>query len=595
MEKRLTLEEIEELKKAAKTLGFSFVMEDMLSNEELKKRFASVYELEIDDPKRFEIMEEACLDLAMQFEDAEALMDLTVNIVDADLHESLAKAVLKNHKKLNCIITPEMAADIAFSVESQAFLRECIEKHEEYNIDAFGVNLLESVLLYYSADFVEEEPSAADLVEMEKFVENLQNEYSGDLENEDEERKFIWESAYGVYHKGYYNPHPDFFYEVDRPLDYSKAEMFAIRIYEGVNPGGGTLGDDLEAYKTINAMNYPGIANELERIFDDKAVINPTAIFQSTELMSTSLDLYSVMYKYGQRMTKDRKGYRVDRASAAKLIYETGRVVSNFSTSTTGYKNFSKADIALEEVVIKKGTPCADFKEVFGAKDYELSGESEILVAPGALVVSEAPRPPQSPEELKMKNKSFKPASAVYVMTVSPPEKPKELTQAEEEDMFQSEIFLHDEKNRARAATFITKLVDLSHQGYSKDEAMKIISEDDMKAYLAWKEAFQRVYGYATRQIALQIDQDVEKARQNGEPLFSPSTPNYYEMDEEQNSGANQTIPIDEITKMVEGKNLQKTTDKAKELLDFLGNLEKKNLGEKDINENNKDDGRTNE
>ena len=32
MEKRLTLEEINELRKAAKTLGFSFVMEDLLDS-----------------------------------------------------------------------------------------------------------------------------------------------------------------------------------------------------------------------------------------------------------------------------------------------------------------------------------------------------------------------------------------------------------------------------------------------------------------------------------------------------------------------------------------------------------------------------------
>lgn len=581
MEKRLTLEEINELRKAAKTLGFSFVMEEMLSNDELRERFASVYELELDDPKRYEIMEEAALDLVMQYEDPIELEYLAANVVDTDLHEALAKAVLRNQDKLHCILSSDQLANIVVSVENTEFLEECKAKHEEYNIDEYGVYLIDTMLIYYQTDFIEGEPSAEELIEAEKLVEQLQKEQDMYVDPDSNQPSVAWLDAYGAYPKGFYEPLPETDYDVEHPLDYSKAERFAIRVYEGVTPGGGSLGLDLQAYKTINAMNYPGISNELERIFDDKTVINPTAIFQTEELMQRSLDLYSVMYKYGQRMDRDRKAFRVDRASAARLVYDTGRVVSNFSTSTTGYKSFSKADIALEEVVIRKGTPCADFKEVLGHHGYELATEAEILVAPGAVVTSEQPRPPQSQEELKMKNKSFGPASAVYVMTISPPEKPQELTQAEEEDVFKSSQFVYNEDNRKKAATFIAKLLDLSQQGYSKQDAIQMMDPEDLRAYLDWKEAFQRVYQYRIRQIALMIDREVAAAKENGEPLYSETIPSYDDQDERdgENDSISKTptISFDEIEKMIQNQS-KDSLGKAKGLLTFLEKIKEKSV-----------------
>ena len=579
MEKRLTLEEINELRKAAKTLGFSFVMEEMLSDDELRERFASVYELELDDPKRYEIMEEAALDLVMQYEDPIELEYLAANVVDTDLHEALAKAVLRNQDKLHCILSSDQLANIVVSVENTEFLEECKAKHEEYNIDEYGVYLIDTMLIYYQTDFIEGEPSAEELIEAEKLVEQLQKEQDMYVDPDSNQPSVAWLDAYGAYPKGFYEPLPETDYDVEHPLDYSKAERFAIRVYEGVTPGGGSLGLDLQAYKTINAMNYPGISNELERIFDDKTVINPTAIFQTEELMQRSLDLYSVMYKYGQRMDRDRKAFRVDRASAARLVYDTGRVVSNFSTSTTGYKSFSKADIALEEVVIRKGTPCADFKEVLGHHGYELATEAEILVAPGAVVTSEQPRPPQSQEELKMKNKSYGPASAVYVMTISPPEKPQELTQAEEEDVFKSSQFVYNEDNRKKAATFIAKLLDLSQQGYSKQDAIQMMDPEDLRAYLDWKEAFQRVYQYRIRQIALMIDREVAAAKENGEPLYSETIPSYDDQDERdgENDSISKTptISFDEIEKMIQNQS-KDSLGKAKGLLTFLEKIKGK-------------------
>ena len=579
MGKVLTLEEIEELNNASKSLGFSFVMEDMLSSDELRDRFSEAFDLDYDDPKRAEVVDEACLDLAMQFTDPEALTKLAQDITGIEIHDSFAKMIIKNQDKLNVKLTSEQLVNIAFNVIDVNFLKEVVADHEKYGIDDIGVGILDSVVTYHTLDLPDDEPSAEELIAIEKFAEEMLHDGLGEFETEEDKNRFVWEGTYGGYAKGYYNPLSEESYETAHPLDYSEAEKFAIRIYEGVSPGGGTLGDDLQAYKTINAMNYPGISNELERIFDDKSGINPSAIYQVSELMQKSLDLYTVMYKYGQRMTRDRKGYRVDRASAAKLVYETGKTISNFSTSTSGYKNFSKAEIALEEVVIKQGTPCADFKEVLGVQNYELMTESEILVAPGCIVESKPPRAPESESEKKMKNKSYGLATAVYEMTVSAPERPQDLTQEEEEDVFQNDLYISDVEHRKEAASFIAKLLDLAHQGYSKEDAMAIMDPEDMAAYLEWKEAFQRVYRYRTRQLAVEIDRKVELAKANGEPLFTDNLPSYDIEEEEIIPGdvpIKKGITMKEIQEMVEKQKLEKTMSSAQKLLDFLNAVKNK-------------------
>ena len=209
MEKRLTLEEINELRKAAKTLGFSFVMEEMLSDDELRESFASVYELELDDPKRYEIMEEAALDLVMQYEDPIELEYLAANVVDTDLHEALAKAVLRNQDKLHCILSSDQLANIVVSVENTEFLEECKAKHEEYNIDEYGVYLIDTMLIYYQTDFIEGEPSAEELIEAEKLVEQLQKEQDMYVDPDSNQPSVAWLDAYGAYPKGFYEPLPE--------------------------------------------------------------------------------------------------------------------------------------------------------------------------------------------------------------------------------------------------------------------------------------------------------------------------------------------------------------------------------------------------
>ena len=50
---------------------------------------------------------------------------MTANVVDTDLHEALAKAVLRNQDKLHCILSSDQLANIVVSVENTEFLEEC--------------------------------------------------------------------------------------------------------------------------------------------------------------------------------------------------------------------------------------------------------------------------------------------------------------------------------------------------------------------------------------------------------------------------------------------------------------------------------------
>ena len=363
----------------------------------------------------------------------------------------------------------------------------------------------------------------------EDSKESSMSEESGEKPSPEEKLKkqaaLIWESASGNFSRTE-RPGKVFYEDPLRgPLDYTEEEKFAIEVYEGVVPGGGHLGHDPEAYRTINAMMFPGIDNEMERIFDNGSKLNADAIYQAEELLERSVALYSVMYKYGQRMPGDKVGYRVDRASAAKLAAEEGKTISNFSTSITGYKRFSKADIALEKIHIKQGTPCADFKEILGSDGYYLSDEAEVLVAPMCPIEVLEEREPISQEELKIRNTRGGHASRVYEMRTVVPEKAEPLTEEEQRDYDEQRRIFESEEYRDAAATFISKLDYLRRDGFKKEEASIIIDQEDLKRYLEWKSAFQAVYRYRVRERMLEIDREVEEATREGRPLYSGAKP----------------------------------------------------------------------
>jgi len=329
----------------------------------------------------------------------------------------------------------------------------------------------------------------------------------------------------------------------------------------------------------MNSMLFPGINNELERIFDDKTFLSAESIYQSDELMERMVDLYTVMYKCGLRMSSDRNGYRVDRTSTAQMMIQQGKTVSNFSTSSTGYKEFPKSDITLVHAIIEKGTPCADFKAILGDDGYELKSESELLVAPFCPIEVLEERLPETKTEKSIKNFTAGLASKVYKIKVSPPEKVTHFNDEEIEEYEKQRVIFEDDIKREKSASFISKLMYLRRDGFSKEECLYIMDQKDLNEYLEWKNAFQSVYKYNIRQRILEIDRQVEIAKKEGMPLYMDEAKVKRTMHETGNTSINsietilKIIELGEIDEMAEKRDLDKHSASIKDIQAYIDEL----------------------
>ena len=345
--------------------------------------------------------------------------------------------------------------------------------------------------------------------------------------------------------------------DTDGPLSFTDEEKYAIKVYEGVSPGGGPLANSYNSYETMNAMLFPGILNEFTRIFDDGKYLNSDSIRNADELMTLTDNLYSAMYKYGKTMSRDMdendtvKVLRVDRSASFPLMEQRGEILSNFSTTAAShYKSmFKKAKITLVEANIEPGASCIDFSAVLG-NDYEYNTEQEILIAPFSKV--EMQEVELSDSEKRITDLRGNPPERKILMTVKPQEKATPVSAEEIEDKENLMKVFSDPVKRENAATLLELIHSLHQSGYSKEQALQMIQTtyvDKFNDYMEWKNAFQTVFRYHTREIALSIDKSIEE-QNRAENVQSES-----------GSDVGKLIDADEIEKLVTTRGLDEIND----------------------------------
>lgn len=533
MGKIIGTKDMQKLAQKADTTEFFDAFENLLSSDALKAAFRAALEGAYEDEETEKILEEASVDIASRIDNPMALYPIGICIPEGILRDAFAKGVTKAYKTV--LTKPTYTKDIIANVASlsldEKFIRDCYEHPEKYGIEGSEHIVVDSHQSVYKDD----------LEIYQEYKEIERKKALGDDKTPEEK----WGEADPTFYKTSYIP-PVFKDKIELgPLDFTELEKYSIRLYEGAAPrpdnaGGGELARTPSAYMTLNMMFFDGIENELERIFDDRKILVPSALSEADEILDRSLDLFTAMYKYGKRMSEDKIGYRVDRASSARQVYEEGHTISNFSTSMRGYNDaFSKKNIALVELIVRRGTPCADFKEILGYSNYTLAGEREILVAPLARITSKRPRKPESYDEKAVRDFDGKEAQAVYEMEASAPESARELTPMEEADLERKEKIFNDKARREKAAMFLAKLHSLSelYMNLSSEDALECVDPKELQEYLEWKEAYQDIYRYKTRQIMLDIDKKIAENQRMGRTLYFYSmdyrTPEQIKQDEE--------------------------------------------------------------
>ncbi len=563
MGKIIGKKELQKLAENADDNMFFDTFENLLSSNALKAAFRAALEGAYEDEETERVLEEASVDIAKRIENPMALYPIGICIPKGIFREAFAKGITKAFTKelagLN--ITKDIIANVASLSCDEEFLKDCYTHPEKYGIEG-------------SQDIVVDGHQLIYIDNLEIYGEYQKVERAKAL-GEDKTPEEKWKEAGTDFVRIPYIP-PIVREEDGKelgPLDFTALEKYSIKLYEGAAPhtennGGGDLTFMPRAYMTINTMFFDGVDNELERIFEDGRDLIPAALNEADEILDRSLDLFSAMYKYGKRMSEDKFGYRVDRASSAKQVYQAGHTISNFSTSMIGYSDaFSKKNIALIEATIRRGTPCADFKEILGYDEYALAGEREILVAPYARVSSKKPRKPETNNEKMIFDFDGNVAQAVYEMTVTAPESAKELTPMEEADLERKLEIFNDKSRREKAAIFIKKLHNLRdrYMHYTSEDALECIDSKDLEEYLEWKQAFQDVYRYKTRQIMLEIDKKIVENQKAGKPLFIHS------MDERSQTKIEQDLEAEYSQSEIEDvKELSNQSTPAKEVLEVV-------------------------
>lgn len=393
-------------------------------------------------------------------------------------------------------LNPVQIEELILSTGNEAFMEECVND-KTIDLDEFGRENIGDVLY-------------------KMYVKSIDDEYYDEEEFEEEYDDF--------------GEFDDFDDELDDPiyvedtLDkitsrmrkeeyYTHEEKRALKIYEGASKDNGVLARDNDAYKTINSMFFPDIDNEIARIFDDGAMLNDNAIRNAEEILACTLNMYLTMYKYGKKMDKPAHVLRIDRAASFPVMEERGETVSNFSTSLQDKFNetFKKAHMVLVEAEIEPGAVCADFEDILES-EYSFSNEREILVAPFSPITIEDVE--LSKENMRIRDRHGNPPERKVKMVIKARENAKPLTdeeKAEKEEMYKN---FNNPKIREEAAKFLKALYDRKTEmglkldyDYSKEHILEKIDPNLLQSYLDFKKAFQTIYRYETREMALEMEQ----------------------------------------------------------------------------------------
>ena len=170
----------------------------------------------------------------------------------------------------------------------------------------------------------------------------------------------------------------------------------ALRLYGGdtrirdeygnivARASGSPFYQDKGAYRTLNALLFPGIVSEYSRIFREGHMLNPVYLENLEDTIQLYCDIFYLMCE-----TKDYRdntniiAKRVERFSA-KEEYEQKRTPSFVSASKAGYSetfSLSKDEVMLLEIQVPANVPYLELEVVLG-EDYKYRDEKEVLLPP---------------------------------------------------------------------------------------------------------------------------------------------------------------------------------------------------------------------
>lgn len=236
------------------------------------------------------------------------------------------------------------------------------------------------------------------------------------------------------------------------------------------------------AYKTLNCLMFPGTENEMERIRENTAKLNPFIIEEAEKSLEVYCDIYRAMCKFAlsQSGGESRRLYRTERGASIKEL-KKGNLVSFTSTSVKAITEdflLKKHGLAFLEIIMPCTVPHLDLQEVLG-EEYLFSQQKEMLLPPFLDIELQKIKLPEG--EKKDFEKGYETIGEKYLLWVK--EKSHLFQQKNDFDKADGEFL--SKKNNKKAAEILDKM-----------NQQKELTDQEIDYYCKWKEGFRCVVLY---------------------------------------------------------------------------------------------------
>lgn len=277
------------------------------------------------------------------------------------------------------------------------------------------------------------------------------------------------------------------------------------------------IAKDAYAYQIFNMMMFPGVENEITRILEYRNSVEPDDFMEAKQILDLSEKIYSAMYKCSKKMTQDEHVLRTDTRDSFAETEKKGETISYFSTTAgESYYKYVKANTVLIDAVIEQGTVCIDYRKVL-PNHIKAYSEQEILVSPFTPVEIEDVE--MDEEEKEVVDDNGNPPERKVKMRIKKQPDAIPLTEEEQKDKDKKLAIYNNKQYIYNAVEFLEYLKKMS-KGKTKGQVLENIDVEKMQMYIEWKEAFQTVLKYRTREIALDIDKQMEEAAKQEEQMI---------------------------------------------------------------------------
>lgn len=234
-----------------------------------------------------------------------------------------------------------------------------------------------------------------------------------------------------------------------------------------------------QAYRTVNALMYPGIKNEKTRVLAEKKKLSPHLLYDILEVVKVYENIFSLMKDSMcpecSSETNYLTTYRTERRNALDFL-SGGSTVSLTSTSKIrdmGEYFKKKEGLVLLEFKIPMNVPYVDVNEVLGTK-HSFSEQQEILLPP-FLKIKMLPKVLTEVEQT-YRDVNGNPPVGKYEIIVSG-EAIEDLVDPQYEKSLK--LYLTDKGHVGNAIKLLENL-----------NACREITEEEITNYIRWKKCF---------------------------------------------------------------------------------------------------------